>query len=53
MTNFCKQYNKLMKRLKDKHTTVNSVNVVSGTIQIVMVVFAILLEYNEAIYFSV
>jgi len=45
MINFCKQYNKVMKRLKDKHTTVNSVNVVSGTIQIVMVVSAILLEY--------
>jgi len=45
MINFCKQYNKVMKRLKDKHTTVNSVNVVSGTIQIVMVVSAIILKY--------
>jgi len=53
MINFCKQYNKVMKRLKDKHTTVNSVNVVSGTIQIVMVVSAIILNYIMKPFISV
>ena len=53
MINFCKQYNKVMKRLKDKHTIVNQVNVVSGTVQIVMVVSAIILEYIMKPFISV
>lgn len=43
--NFCRLYNKVMNKLKDKHTVVSEVNVVFGTLNIIEVLFVITLEY--------
>lgn len=43
--NFCRFYNKAMNRLKDKHDVIDSVNIITGILQIIAVLCGILFHY--------
>lgn len=45
MTSFCRIYNKIMNRLKDKHSPVGSVNIIIGILQIIALFFTIIFIY--------
>lgn len=45
MTSFCRIYNKIMNRLKDKHSPVSSVNIIAGLLQIILVLCFVVFEY--------